>query len=442
MRKGIQFGGREFSMKLVRIFASLLFLIAAVALCAHIIVLSRASQKYKSDYAELNHIKYGLLSIEAWNWRIAAILDAEIRQLRLSTADQRDLRKQIEKVMGQLIDQIDKTIRQANASSSTGRFKQSIIESLISVEDIKKGIPEYADTVMRELTKTKTMGRVRALLIEKLNQYSRETYDMRDTAEINGILLRTGSPDVGSAQAVLQKAIVKNRSLILTETMLLIALATGLFLLTGLSRKAPAAPRYGLLVASLVLLLTPGVITPMIDLEAEISRLDFMLMGHPLQFEKQVLYFQSKSILDVFRILITNKDLPMKFVGVLLVTFSIVFPLLKILSASSYYYDYRRARENPLIRFFIFKSGKWSMADVTVVAIFMAYIGFSGIISNQLEELTEAAGRQLDIITTNGTSLQPGYYLFLAYCLLGLFLSEFITRKLPTPDPATESHEQ
>ena len=32
-------------------------------------------------------------------------------------------------------------------------------------------------------------------------------------------------------------------------------------------------------------------------------------------------------------------------------------------------------KKNKLIQFFAFKSGKWSMADVMVVAIFMAYIG-------------------------------------------------------------------
>jgi uncharacterized paraquat-inducible protein A len=32
----------------------------------------------------------------------------------------------------------------------------------------------------------------------------------------------------------------------------------------------------------------------------------------------------------------------------------------------------------------VFKTGKWSMADVIVVAIFMAYIGFSGIVGEQL----------------------------------------------------------
>ena len=68
------------------------------------------------------------------------------------------------------------------------------------------------------------------------------------------------------------------------------------------------------------------------------------------------------------------------------------------------------------------------MADVMVVAIFMAYIGFNGIITSQFGQLS-STGQELVILTTNGTSLQPGYYLFLTYTLLALFLSGFLTRK-------------
>jgi len=50
------------------------------------------------------------------------------------------------------------------------------------------------------------------------------------------------------------------------------------------------------------------------------------------------------------------------------------------------------------------------MADVMVVAMFMTYIGFNGIITNQLGQLSSSAP-ELEILTTNGTSLQPGYYL-------------------------------
>jgi hypothetical protein len=118
----------------------------------------------------------------------------------------------------------------------------------------------------------------------------------------------------------------------------------------------------------------------------------------------------------------------MKFVGVLLITFSIIFPLLKIVSTLGYYFNYHHARENRVIKFFVLKSGKWSMADVMVVAMFMTYIGFNGIITNQLGQLNSST-RELEILTTNGTSLQPGFYLFLTYTLLALFLSEFLTRK-------------
>ncbi len=150
-------------------------------------------------------------------------------------------------------------------------------------------------------------------------------------------------------------------------------------------------------------------------------------MGHPIHFENQVLYFQSKSILDVFWIMITHKEIQMKFVGVLMITFSVFFPLLKLVSSVGYYYNYHHARKNPVINFFVLKSGKWSMADVMVIAIFMAYIGFNGIITSQFGQLSSAS-QELVILTTNGTSLQPGYYLFLAYTLLALFLSGFLTR--------------
>ena len=68
------------------------------------------------------------------------------------------------------------------------------------------------------------------------------------------------------------------------------------------------------------------------------------------------------------------------------------------------------------------------MADVMVVAIFMTYIGFNGIITSQFDQLKSAA-QEMVMITTNGTSLQPGYYLFLTYTVLALFLSGFISRK-------------
>ena len=72
------------------------------------------------------------------------------------------------------------------------------------------------------------------------------------------------------------------------------------------------------------------------------------------------------------------------------------------------------------------------MSDVLIVAIFMAYIGFNGIITSQFGNLS-STGQEIVILTTNGTSLQPGFFMFLTYTLLALFLSGFLTRK-PAPE--------
>ncbi len=65
------------------------------------------------------------------------------------------------------------------------------------------------------------------------------------------------------------------------------------------------------------------------------------------------------------------------------------------------------------------------MADVMVVAIFMSYIGFSGIVSEQLGQL-EGLAKNADILTTNQSSLQTGFFMFAAFVLLSLAISQRI----------------
>jgi hypothetical protein len=416
------------TIKLLNLILSLIIIIASVILCHQIISNSISNQKNKNDYAELNHVKYGLFSVEEWKRQITVILAEEINKLNLSRTNERELRKHIEGLLNTLIDKIDKKIREGNSGSAEGWVKQSFINIFISLEDIKKGIPEYTDAVIHEMTKPKTKGQIKTMLNKQLKQYSSQTFDTQDTSQMSRILLRTDSKDIESARIKLNKAISVKHDLIFKEAILLIILSVILFALSGFSKQPLAPSRYILLVLSLIILLIAGVTTPMIDMEAQISQMSFVLMGHPIHFENRVLYFQSKSILDVFWLMITYKDIQMKFVGVLLITFSIFFPLLKIASSLGYYYNYHHARENPVIKFFVLKSGKWSMADVMVVAIFMAYTGFNGIITSQFDQLI-SAGQELVILTTNGTSLQPGYYLFLTYTLLALFFSGFLTRK-------------
>ncbi len=419
-------------MKPFKLILSCAIVIASVVLCHQIISNSIANQKNKNDYAELNHVKYGLFSVDEWKRQIVVILAEEIDKLYLSSTNEQELRKHVEVQMNTLIDQVDKKIREGHSGSATGWVKQAFINIFVSLEDIKKGIPEYSEAIVREMTKAKTTGQIKAMLNKQLEEYFKKTFDAQDKSELKRIFLRTAVTDIEHARINLDKAISVKRGLIVKESILLVVLSVILFSLSGFSRQTLVPSRYLLLVLSLVILLITGVTTPMIDMEAKITQMSFTLIGHPVNFENQVLYFQSKSILDVFWIMITHPDVQMKIVGVLVITFSIFFPVSKIVSSLLYYYDYRQARENRVIRFFVMKSGKWSMADVLVVAIFMAYIGFNGIITSQFGQLS-SVGQELVILTTNGTSLQPGYYIFLTYTLLALFLSGFLSRTPQTP---------
>ncbi len=404
------------------------FVAVSAVLCEQIIAKSISNQQNKNDYAELNNVKYGLFSIDEWKRQITAILDDEINKLNLSKANERVLRKHIATLLNTLIDKVDKRIRERNAASATGKLTQSFIDIFINLDEIKKGIPAYTEAVIREIKKSQTRREIKGVLNKQLEKYASQTFDVQDKTLLEAILFRSGSQDIEGAKVKLREKISATHDVIVKEAMLLIFLSVILFAVAGFSKEPLTSPRYALLVFALVTLLLAGVTTPTIDLEAKISQMSIMLLGHPVSFENQVLYFQSKSILDVFWIMITHHDIKMKFVGVLLITFSIIFPLLKIASTVGYYSNYRNARENAFVKFFVLSSGKWSMADVMVVAIFMAYIGFNGIISNQLDHL-RTDGQEMVLLATNGTSLQPGYYLFLAYTLLALTLSELLAKK-------------
>ena len=415
-------------MKLTNWILSLIIVIASGILCQQIISNSLINQQDKNDYAELNSVKYGLLSIDEWKRQVTEILAEEINKLYLSKANERVLRKHIEVLLNTLIDDVDKKIRKENADTAGGKITQTFINIFVNLDEIKKGIPEYAKAVIHEMTKPKTRRQIKAVLNKQLEKYSDQTFDTQATPELSRILLRTDSKDVEGARVKLNEQISVRHSLIIKEAGLLILLAVILFALSGFSKLPLTPSRYIFLILSLVTLLIAGVTTPTIDMEATISQMNFMLIGHPVHFENQVLYFQSKSILDVFWIMITHADIKMKLVGILLITFSIVFPVLKIISSMGYYFNFRKLRENAVIRFFVLKSGKWSMADVMVVAIFMAYIGFNGIITSQLGHL-RSADQELVILTTNATALQPGFYIFLTYTLLALILTGFLSRK-------------
>ena len=122
-------------MKLLKLVISLILLLASVFLCQQIITNSIANQSNKYDYAELNHIKYGLLSIDEWKRQITVILTEEINKLYLTQSTKKDLKKPVETLLNTLIDKVVLKIKQQNSGSTKGKIKQAFINTFVKVED-------------------------------------------------------------------------------------------------------------------------------------------------------------------------------------------------------------------------------------------------------------------------------------------------------------------
>jgi len=404
------------------VISAIIFMIAAV-LTVQLIVQARQNQKLKTDLAEINHIRYGLLNVDDWSDQVTTILTIKIVEFKLTPENREKLLHNLENILYTVIDEVEVMVMEKLSG-----MQKVAVGMFFNMDQLRDSVPSYANKLLVELNKPENKEFLQKFLSERLEDFKASTYNLDQMESLDLLLESYDCSDKKECRELLEAAIEVKKGEIGFRMVAVLVLVTCLFLLNTLSKhKLTGFQSIFLLLSSLCLLLG-GITTPMIDLEARIDLLLFQLMGEEVKFFDNIIFFQSKSITDVVRILIEEGSLPMIFVGCLVFLFSIIFPALKLTSSMLYAYDVGSLRENKLIRFFVIKSGKWSMADVMVVAIFMAYIGFNGIIGSQLDTLTESA-KPVDIFTTNGTKLLGGFYLFLMFCISSLALSEILIRK-------------
>jgi acetyl-CoA carboxylase carboxyltransferase component len=416
--------------------AALILLLAACAAFATIQIRTlRESQTLAEDLAELNNVKYGLLNADAWVRQIAGIVERKITTFEVRDDNRAVMKRSLERMLDALITQGMRHIRRQNLRGegwkrAKGQLKQEVQDALVDIKDVKSGIPQYADAILDEMDKPASRRELTELLSKMVHDVAGTTFAELDLSRLEQLHRTYACDDRETCARAISARIddSKLRAVVLTS----IVLGLTLLLFIAIDR-APSTNRLGLLALACAILMLCGVLTPMIDVEARISELRFVLLEEPVVFTNQVLYFQSKSVVDVVRVLTSTGALDMMLVGILIMTFSVVFPLAKLVASFVYLHDLRGWRRAPLVRFFALKSGKWSMADVMVIAIFMAYIGFNGMISSQLSNFAQAAGGDVDILTTNGTSLQIGFFMFLAFCLASLVASTRMQTQIERP---------
>ena len=397
--------------------------------------LSGQQEQLKKDYANMNNIMLGLFSIEQWQGKIEGIINYQVKNLDITPKQKRELQKEIEQVIIALINKAQALVTKPEKKSVRGKLVKFAVKNFIDVDTIKKKVPGIAKTIMNKVDNPTSKKQLGLMALDKLEHID-------DIAFIDSTL-KANAHNVGkvynrygvSTREALNSKIEKELRTIHTATYTYcVAMLCGIvaFLLAWWTFRKNKTLHAILFVMSLIfafILLGVGLTASMIEVDARISSLDFLLLGQHIAFKDQVLFFQSKSILDVVTILISGSAVDSIAVGVLILVFSILFPVMKLSSTGIHLLGKKKLAENKIIKYFAFQSGKWSMADVIVIAILMAYIGLNGLLEDQLAKLN-IPSTSLTLISTHNTALQPGYIIFIAFVLFGLVLStilKFIT---------------
>jgi hypothetical protein len=272
-------------------------------------------------------------------------------------------------VLYSLIDDVEDIMEERTSGAFKG-VKKWVAGFALNVEQLRDSVPSFANTVIDEINSPETQAELKKFVLGKLEQSSKDTYNKSKMELFETLLLKYECEDKSSCQDILFDLIDDKQDAINYRIMLILFLVLLIFLFNLLARGMDRFHAPMLILSSFCLLLG----------------------------------------------------------GILIFTFSIIFPSLKLISSYIYSTNLLNLRESKVIKFFVLKSGKWSMADVMVVAFFMAYIGFNGVVGSQLKSIGRNA-QSFEIFTTNGTQLMGGFYLFLSFCISSLILSEILTRK-------------
>jgi len=383
----------------------------------------------KADYSAVNNITYGLLSVDAWKEHLIKIVSNRIDDFELSAEQEKLVTEQIESVLHAVVNKAD-TIMHQKRKSIKAKIRKALINALVSERKIHEKVPEFAQTIVSEIKKTENKAKLKELILSKLEQYGEVTYDSaNDVRRLEQLLAKYSVEDLGAFNTNIESKSDALKSELYLFAILEMAVVGVFLLLWALLMKYRHLHNLmfscSLLLALVVL--SAGLTAPMIEIDARIKEMSFFLLGEKLIFNDQIIFFQSKSIVDVVHILLAAGKWDSIIVGLLILIFSIVFPVAKLISSRVYLQERRDWRSGALLRFFALKSGKWSMADVYVVAIFMAYIGFKSILDNQLGQLNFKT-RSLASVSTNETALQPGFLLFICFVVFGLVLSTILEK--------------
>jgi paraquat-inducible protein A len=174
------------------------------------------------------------------------------------------------------------------------------------------------------------------------------------------------------------------------------------------------------------LVLVPGVMLPIYSITIN-TQVEASLIPDPVEV---TVYEQTRSILGTVRELWRSADYLVSF---LILTFSVIVPVTKgCLLLASIYVVKDKIRQR-IVRI-VDLIGKWSMADVFVVAVFLAYLATrDNAQTNSFSVPVLFQEVDVGMVTHLSSTLGVGFYYFLGYCLFSVLWTQLLNRQSANP---------
>lgn len=395
--------------------------------------LSAERKRIKEDYSLANNVTFGLFSIDQWRDRIAVVINQQVEDFQLTPDQKADIQKAVEKQLHSLL---SKTVAEINKPQKSlgGKLKKLAFNTLADSADLQAQVKPFSKAIMLKISSPSSQQRLKNIAASKINELEKQTYDSTRVANyaVTQYMYhkyRVNSPVQFNRQ--LNAQMDANHRIMWTFLLSMIGCVLTALILWWILRKKLHLQNV-LFIISLVfafVLLIVGLSVSAIEVDARIRTLHFSLLGGQVDFENQVLFFQSKSILGIVTALIGQPKPDAIVVGALIMLFVIVLPLLRLIAIGLHVLNFGKLAQNKVVRYLAFEAGKWDMADVMIVGMLMTYIGLNGILKSQLANLNLHSG-SLVMETVNGTALQPGYFIFAGYVLFAILLTYILKREL------------
>ncbi len=411
---------RPFDFRLV---VAVILLVPAILFSWKTIDGLAARRLLRTDLAEITHARYGTLSADKWRDFIGPMLDAQVDKLDLK-GQSKSLRPMVERSLYALLDNIKTQMTSPNpkATGKPGGVNPMLVNMIVA--SLRPHVPEYTNVVMAELTKPQTQKSFRDSMRGVLADAVKNTFGATDMTTYNAILKRYGCSSGAVCEQTLGKQI-EQTDIRLTRYYLAVLVSAALaFIVLMVGKPMLSRAAVAVLMLFCLSMLAGGVLSPMLEVEVRVTKLDATLLGTPIEFLDQSLYYRSKTVLEVSQTLIQMGRPEMTLVAVLVILFSVVFPALKMLALGACLFRPALLRTNRFVKLLAFELSKWSMADVMALAIFMSFVAFNGVIGSAWDGVRDVPNVQQVMIPTNASRILPGFYLFVGFCVSSILLSK------------------